>query len=133
MITQPVRSGPSIRRRAGVSGGLLVLICGAGMRPQLMTAQDIAAAMDAHLSDRTANGYFSGAVLVSEHRRVLLRKGYGAADLERRVANTPETIFRIGSITKPVTAPRLNSPRRKPNSGSRWTTCRGLWSTQTKT
>lgn len=104
MITQPVRSGPSIRRRAGVSGGLLLLICGAGMRPQLMTAQNIAAAMDAHLSDRTASGYFSGAVLVSEHRRVLLRKGYGAADLERRVANTPETIFRIGSITKPVTA-----------------------------
>ncbi|MEP6513789.1 MAG: serine hydrolase [Parafilimonas sp.] len=47
---------------------------------------------------------FSGSVLVMKHDKVLLEKGYGMADLEWNVLNTPETKFRIGSITKQFTA-----------------------------
>ena len=47
---------------------------------------------------------FSGAVLVIKQDKVLLKKGYGLADLEWNVANTPDTKFRIGSITKQFTA-----------------------------
>ncbi len=44
------------------------------------------------------------AVAVRRGDRVLLEKGYGTADLERRVAVTPRTVFEIGSITKQFTA-----------------------------
>ncbi len=50
------------------------------------------------------NKSFMGAVLVAEKDEVLLSQGYGLADLEWDVANSPTTKFRIGSITKQFTA-----------------------------
>jgi D-alanyl-D-alanine carboxypeptidase len=47
---------------------------------------------------------FSGALLVRREGRVLLRRGLGLADREAGVANTPETVFRIGSVSKQFTA-----------------------------
>ncbi len=47
---------------------------------------------------------FTGAVLVMQHDKVLLKKGYGPASREWNVANTADTKFRIGSITKQFTA-----------------------------
>ncbi len=47
---------------------------------------------------------FSGAVLVAVDDQPVLRLGVGLADRELGVPNTPETKFRIGSITKQFTA-----------------------------
>jgi len=47
---------------------------------------------------------FTGAVLVAQNGKVLLDKGYGFANLEWEVPNTPTTKFRLGSITKQFTA-----------------------------
>ena len=47
---------------------------------------------------------FSGAVLIMKQGKVLLRQGYGLADREWNIPNTPETKFRIGSVTKQFTA-----------------------------
>jgi CubicO group peptidase (beta-lactamase class C family) len=47
---------------------------------------------------------FNGAVLVADEKGVILKKGYGSANFEWQVPNTPDTKFRIGSITKPFTA-----------------------------
>jgi len=47
---------------------------------------------------------FTGAVLVMKENKILLKKGYGLADREWNISNTPETKFRIGSITKQFTA-----------------------------
>lgn len=102
MLTHP--RSRRFHRQGAVPRSVLVLICGTCLAPGTTMGQTRAAAMDAHLSERTSSGYFSGAVLVSAHRRVLLREGYGSADLEQGAANGPETIFRIGSITKPITA-----------------------------
>ena len=44
------------------------------------------------------------AVLVAQNGKILFEKGYGLADVEHRVAITPATKFRIGSITKQFTA-----------------------------
>ncbi len=44
------------------------------------------------------------AVLVAQNGKILFEKGYGFADVERHVPVTPETQFRIGSITKQFTA-----------------------------
>jgi CubicO group peptidase (beta-lactamase class C family) len=47
---------------------------------------------------------FSGAVLVMQHDKVILKKAYGLADREWNVANTVDTKFRIASLTKQFTA-----------------------------
>ena len=47
---------------------------------------------------------FMGSVLVAQDGKVLLDKGYGFANLEWDVPNTPNTKFRLGSITKQFTA-----------------------------
>lgn len=47
---------------------------------------------------------FSGAVLVARKGQPILSKGYGMANYELDVPNTPKTVFRIGSITKSFTA-----------------------------
>lgn len=44
------------------------------------------------------------AVLVMKGGQPLLRKGYGLADVEQGTRITPESVFRIGSITKQFTA-----------------------------
>jgi CubicO group peptidase (beta-lactamase class C family) len=47
---------------------------------------------------------FSGSVLVIRRGEVLLNRGYGRADTERRIRNRPETLYDIGSIAKTFTA-----------------------------
>jgi D-alanyl-D-alanine carboxypeptidase len=49
-------------------------------------------------------GVFSGAVLVAKDGKPIFRKAFGLADREWDIANTPETRFRLGSITKQFTA-----------------------------
>lgn len=43
-------------------------------------------------------------VVVIRNGRILHEKGYGLANIEHNVPNTPETIFRLGSVTKQFTA-----------------------------
>jgi CubicO group peptidase (beta-lactamase class C family) len=50
------------------------------------------------------NKSFMGTVLVAKQDKILLSEGYGYADLEWTIANSPATKFRIGSITKQFTA-----------------------------
>lgn len=49
-------------------------------------------------------GQFNGSVLVAEGGKVILRKGYGMANMEWDIPNGPDTKFRLGSITKQFTA-----------------------------
>src|SRR5207247_9655182 len=66
-------------------------------------AQDTAR-MDQVVQTFVQNKTFMGAVLVARGADVILSKGYGSANLEWDVANTPTTKFRLGSITKQFTA-----------------------------
>ncbi|MBZ0285682.1 MAG: serine hydrolase [Anaerolineae bacterium] len=61
-------------------------------------------AYDVLVKAYTDQGKFSGAVLVARGGEVLFRKAYGLANREHNAPNTPETPFRIGSMTKPFTA-----------------------------
>lgn len=47
---------------------------------------------------------FNGVVLIAYQSKIMWSKGYGYADFEHDVPNTAETKFRIGSITKTITA-----------------------------
>lgn len=47
---------------------------------------------------------FSGAILVARDGKPVFREGFGLANREWGIPNTPDTIFRLGSITKQFTA-----------------------------
>jgi CubicO group peptidase (beta-lactamase class C family) len=59
--------------------------------------------LDAHLILAAAKG-FSGAVLVVKDGKVILAKGYGMANRERKTRVTLDTVFDIGSLVKQFTA-----------------------------
>jgi CubicO group peptidase (beta-lactamase class C family) len=54
--------------------------------------------------DRLLGSDFNGSVLAAKDGEILYAKGIGMADDATKLANTPETRFRIGSITKQFTA-----------------------------
>ncbi|AWC33637.1 serine hydrolase domain-containing protein [Bacillus cytotoxicus] len=60
----------------------------------------IAQKLDQYLKDRA----FNGTVLVTDKEHIILNKGYGYADVQKKIENTPQTKYRIGSITKTVVA-----------------------------
>jgi CubicO group peptidase (beta-lactamase class C family) len=72
---------------------------GARSAPATLTSR-----LDAYVSTVAQGDRFAGAVLVARGKSLLLAKGYGLANVERKVANTAATQFRIGSITKTFTA-----------------------------
>ena len=67
-------------------------------------AADFAPQAQAALQAFTQAQVFSGAVLVAVDGKPVLRQAVGLANREWNVANTPDTKFRLGSITKEFTA-----------------------------
>lgn len=67
-------------------------------------AQGKAAKIDELVKGYHGFGQFNGAVLVAEKGRVIYKKGHGLANMEWKIANHPDTKFRLGSITKQFTA-----------------------------
>lgn len=63
-----------------------------------------AKAADALVTAYTQADAFSGAVLVAHDGKPVLRKAYGLANREWTLPATPDTRFRLGSITKQFTA-----------------------------
>ena len=66
-------------------------------------AQDVAR-MEQVVQSYVSDNKFMGSVLVARGDEVLLSKGYGSANLEWNIPNSPATKFRLGSITKQFTA-----------------------------
>ena len=62
------------------------------------------ARMDQVVQSFVKDKQFMGAVLVARGNDVLLDKGYGFANLEWNIPDSPKTKFRLGSITKQFTA-----------------------------
>jgi CubicO group peptidase (beta-lactamase class C family) len=60
--------------------------------------------MEQIIQSYVADHRFMGSVLVARDGKILLDKGYGFANLEWQVPDTPTTKFRLGSITKQFTA-----------------------------
>lgn len=67
-------------------------------------ASDALDRIDALLARYQELGLFNGSALVADHGQVVIKKGYGLANMEWGIANTPDTKFRLGSITKQFTA-----------------------------
>ncbi len=90
-----------VRRAAALAALLLAAVASCAAQTQ---SPEWAAQVDDYLGGLVKQNRFSGAVLVARDGRVLLSKGYGFANLELEVPNTPQTRFRLGSITKQFTA-----------------------------
>ncbi len=67
-------------------------------------AADKTTELDAYLTAANEVLQFHGAALVAQNGEIIFDKGYGMADVELGVANTPDMKFLIGSITKQFTA-----------------------------
>ena len=67
-------------------------------------ADDPALKIDKVLSSLTEREAFTGAVMVVRNGEVLFSRGYGLADREKHLPNTPQTKYRLASITKTFTA-----------------------------
>ena len=80
------------------------LLAGATSPAAAVGAPDLGARIDAYLAPYLETGNFSGAVLVARGEEVLFAKGYGEASLELEVANNPDTVFHIASVSKGFTA-----------------------------
>ena len=62
------------------------------------------ARMEQVIQSFVSSDHFMGSVLVARGNEILFDKGYGFANLEWNIPNSPSTRFRLGSITKQFTA-----------------------------
>jgi CubicO group peptidase (beta-lactamase class C family) len=83
---------------------LAVTIAWVGSPACADTASDKGAKIDKLMQQYAECCQFTGTVLVAEHDKVIFEKGYGYADREWKIENTPDVKFRIGSITKQFTS-----------------------------
>lgn len=88
---------------------LLVLIDFAASQSKLQTtrtpkSRELEAKVDAYIKPYLDVQGFSGTILIARGGRVLLSKGYGMANYELNVPNTPQTKFHLASVSKPFTA-----------------------------
>ena len=65
---------------------------------------DIETRFDVYFKPYLDERNFSGSILITRNGQILLKKGYGIANLEHVVPNTPHTKFHIASVSKPFTA-----------------------------
>jgi len=92
-----------------MSRRVLSLLLALSLPAALSSAQELVplplpAQIDALFSRRYEAAQPGGVILVLKEGKVLFRKAYGLASLELGVPLQPEMAFRIGSITKQVTA-----------------------------
>lgn len=69
-----------------------------------ISVQDLKMKIDVYLDAYIQENKFSGSILIARGEDIILNKGYGMANYELEVANTPLTKFQIGSVTKQFTA-----------------------------
>jgi CubicO group peptidase (beta-lactamase class C family) len=72
--------------------------------PSPPSAQQLVARVDEYMNAAVKVSHFSGSILVARDGQPVVSKGYEMANYELNVANTPQTAFRLGSITKQFTA-----------------------------
>ncbi|HKS29318.1 MAG TPA: serine hydrolase domain-containing protein, partial [Pyrinomonadaceae bacterium] len=82
----------------------LILVGGQSSAQKRASDALVSSKADKYLSSLSRDGLFSGSVLLAREGRVILSKGYGMANLEYAVPNTPQTKFLLASVTKAFTA-----------------------------
>lgn len=126
LINPAVTAGRRSRRQAicwfrrvmvVVTAGVLLGACALGQGPARSSSVEVAdesvrwplagivaARVDEFVTPYVAMRDFSGTILIARARQVLVSRGYGFADFERRLPADDRTAYGIGSITKTMTA-----------------------------
>ena len=66
--------------------------------------KQIMAKIDEYMKSAVEVERFSGSILVARNGQAIVSKSYGMANVELDVPNTPNTVFRLASLTKQFTA-----------------------------
>ncbi len=88
-----------LQNRLGLCIAIVFLIA-----PHVAVAQDHAAKIQEVLALAHKYRQFNGSALVAENGKIIYEGAYGQANMEWNIPNTPDTRFRLGSITKQFTA-----------------------------
>jgi len=84
--------------------GAGIVWAGAITAAQADHADEIAERAEAYFAAHTANGDFSGQVVIARHGEIVYEQAFGMANVESGAPVTMDTRFVIASITKTVTA-----------------------------
>ncbi len=94
-----------MNRRSVRRGATMVfLLLGCLLQVSISKAQDTLSRMEQIIQSSVTGKRFMGSVLVAQNDQVLLDNGYGYANLEWQIPDSPQAKFRLGSITKQFTA-----------------------------
>lgn len=83
---------------------LFLLLAPAAWGQEALAPADLTAKVDEIFAPWSSRESPGCAVAVGENGRTLVSRAYGMADLEHDAANTPDTIFEAGSVSKQFTA-----------------------------
>lgn len=83
---------------------LLTVILSACATQPTPNPKVLSAEFDALVEANHQAGLLDGSVLVAQNGQVIFSKGYGFADRENKIPNTPQTKFLLASISKQFTA-----------------------------
>src|SRR5687767_9905331 len=64
------------------------------------SAQEITRKVDEYMSAAVRVNRFSGAFILAPDGQPIVSRSYGMANIEHGVPNTPQIVFRLGSVTK---------------------------------
>ena len=101
--SRTVKSLETIRRAAGIAA----LVTGLGVAPAFCQAVSPQAAnpqIDAIFAQWDKPGSPGCSLAVANAGTIVYRRGYGTADLDHGILNTPTTVFHAASLTKQFTA-----------------------------
>ena len=98
---------PSMPRPAATLVVLIFLLLARGASAQVSSPPAdavVAARVDEFMNAEVKVNGFTGTVLLARKGVPIVSKGFAMANVEWQIANTPQTKFRLGSITKPFTS-----------------------------
>lgn len=100
----PINSGSVNRFIIFAALFLFVFQSAAAQTSPAVSDKQIAAKIEEYMKSAIEVERFSGSILVARNGKIIVSKGYGMANVELDVPNTPSTVFRLASVTKQFTA-----------------------------
>jgi CubicO group peptidase (beta-lactamase class C family) len=73
-------------------------------KPAALDPPALVARVEEYMQGQIKTNGFTGSILLAREGKPLVSKGYGYANVEWQIPNTPQTKFRVGSITKQFTS-----------------------------
>lgn len=82
----------------------LLLAITAPLQGQTRSNETRAEVLDQLIEGYAEDGGFNGTILIARDGEIIVRRSFGLANVELGVPNDPSLAYRVGSVTKPLTA-----------------------------